>query len=83
MLWSPRMVLRTLLGGWGLGPRYNLINLKAEQPLLDAILPVYEQGKLTIPIDSTFSFTDQGVKDAFAKLDSARAKGKIVVKVAD
>ena len=40
-------------------------------------------GKLTIPIDSVYDFSEGGVKAAFERLDEGRARGKVVIEVRD
>jgi NADPH:quinone reductase-like Zn-dependent oxidoreductase len=44
-------------------------------------LTLHTQGKLPLEVDSVFPFTDDGVKDAFDKLDTARVRGKVVIKL--
>merc|ERR1712226_1607615 len=47
------------------------------------VLEWIENGSLTIPIDETFPFTTQGVSQAFQKVASGHAHGKVVVKIAN
>ena len=42
---------------------------------------MYEAGDLPVVVEAVYPFTDQGVKDAFAHLDTGRTRGKVVVKV--
>jgi len=81
--WSPRQILRTSLGKFGLGPRYYCINLTAKAEFLSPALELFNDGRLVVPIDSVFPFTEQGVRDAFERLDTGRAKGKVVIQVAN
>ena len=83
-LTHPRQFVRTFLGWLGLAPSYHAIDLQPSPAALESILPlVSKPGGLTIPIDSVYDFTDEGVRSAFERLDSGRARGKVVVKVKD
>jgi len=46
---------------------------------LKSAIDLYEQGGLPLEIDSTFPFNDSGIQKAFERLDTARARGKVVV----
>ncbi|KAK2614770.1 hypothetical protein N8I77_001572 [Diaporthe amygdali] len=76
-LWNPQMALRALLGRAGLGPSYACVNLEFKYSYLEEILRL---PKDKIIIDSTFNF-DQA-REAFERLNTGRARGKVVVKVA-
>ena len=75
-LWNPKMVIRTVLGKVGLGQSYDCVNLEFRKEWLEETLDL---DRSKIILDSTWEF-DQ-VVEAFAKLSSGRARGKVVVKV--
>jgi NADPH:quinone reductase-like Zn-dependent oxidoreductase len=75
-LWNPKMVIRTLFGRVGMGKSYDCVNLEFRKEWLEEALGLDPS---SITIDSTWEF-DQ-VAEAFAKLNSGRARGKVVVKV--
>jgi NADPH:quinone reductase-like Zn-dependent oxidoreductase len=75
------VIKRALLPGLlGVGKRKYSFYLASNDPrALERIAGWVKEGKLTVSIDEVFGF--DGVKEAFAKLSSGRAKGKIVVQV--
>jgi NADPH:quinone reductase-like Zn-dependent oxidoreductase len=75
-LTSPRMVLRKLLGMIGWGEVYDCIILEHNAEFLrEALeLPVDK-----ILIDSVFEFDK--AKEAYERLNTARARGKVVVRI--
>ncbi|THW67714.1 GroES-like protein [Aureobasidium pullulans] len=75
-LWNPQMVVRTLLGKIGVGKSYACVNLKFQKEWLEETLSLDRE---KIIIDSTWEF-DQA-KEAFAKLNTGRATGKVIVRV--
>jgi len=75
-LWNPKMVIRTVVGKVGLGRSYDCVNLEFRKEWLEETLSL---DRSKIILDSTWEF-DQ-VVEAFAKLNSGRARGKVVVKV--
>ncbi|THW09969.1 GroES-like protein [Aureobasidium pullulans] len=75
-LWNPQMVVRTLLGKIGVGKSYACVNLKFQKEWLEKTLSLDRE---KIIIDSTWEF-DQA-KEAFAKLNTGRATGKVIVRV--
>ncbi|THW77834.1 GroES-like protein [Aureobasidium pullulans] len=75
-LWNPQMVVRTLLGKIGVGKSYACVNLKFQKEWLEERLSLDRE---KIIIDSTWEF-DQA-KEAFAKLNTGRATGKVIVRV--
>ncbi|KKY33989.1 putative reticulon-4-interacting protein mitochondrial precursor [Diaporthe ampelina] len=75
-LWNPQMVLRALLGRFGLGPSYTCVNLEFKYPYLEEILSL---PKDKIIIDNTFDFNQ--VREAFDRLNTGRARGKVIVRV--
>ncbi|KAK8079756.1 hypothetical protein PG997_007574 [Apiospora hydei] len=77
-LWNPQMVLRALLGRIGLGFSYTCINLEVKPPNLEGVLSL---PKDKIFIDSTFGFDE--AMEAFERLNSSRARGKVIVRVSD
>ena len=76
-LTSPRMVLRKVLGMLGWGEHYDCIILAQNKDFLQEAVDSLPKEK--IAVDSTFSF--EQVKEAFARLDTGRARGKVVVEV--
>lgn len=76
-LWNPQMAIRALLGRAGLGPSYACVNLDFKYPWLEEILSL---PKDKIIIDSTFDFNQ--AREAFDRLNTGRARGKVVVRVA-
>lgn len=77
-LWNPQMFVRWLMGRLGLwSVEYDCANIDMQKPWLEeaAHLP---QDKLII--DSVFEFDK--AKEAFERLNTSRARGKVVVKVA-
>jgi len=65
-------------------PRFNYAGfycLKNNAEQQKQLASLIADGKLTLKIDSTFAFTLEGVKSAFAKSMSGKAMGKIVVNV--
>ncbi|KAK8051204.1 alcohol dehydrogenase [Apiospora rasikravindrae] len=75
-LWNPQMVLRALLGRIGLGFSYTCINLEVRRPNLEGVLRL---PKDKIFIDSTYGFDE--AMEAFDRLNSSRARGKVIVRV--
>jgi len=75
-LWHPRMLLRMLLGRTGLGNPYDCVNLELNAKYLEETLRLPRE---KITIDSIFEF-DQ-VPDAFERLNTARTRGKVVVRI--
>jgi len=43
------------------------------------VLEWMDQGKLSIPLEPSYEFTSQGVRDAFTKVASGHAHGKVVI----
>ncbi|KAF4548963.1 Zinc-binding dehydrogenase-like protein 5 [Elsinoe fawcettii] len=77
-LWNPQMVIRSWLGRLGLGNSYECVNLEVKSELLEEALRL-EQEKIVV--DSVFGFGE--VREAFERLNTGRARGKVVVKVDD
>ncbi|GAB7352680.1 hypothetical protein MBLNU459_g3041t1 [Dothideomycetes sp. NU459] len=75
-LWNPQMLLRNFLGRWGLGLKYDCVNLAFDRGYLEEALRLDKQ---KIAVDSTFEF-DQ-VREAFERLNTGRTRGKVIVKV--
>ena len=76
-LWNPQMLLRSWLGRAGLGPSYDCVNLDLNKTFLEDTLRLPRD---KIVIDSTFGF-DQ-VREAFERLNTGRARGKVIINVA-
>jgi NADPH:quinone reductase-like Zn-dependent oxidoreductase len=75
-LWSPKMVIRTLFGRVGLGKSYDCVNLEFRKEWLEE---TFGLDRSKIVVDSTWEF--EQVVEAFTKLNSGRARGKVIVKV--
>ena len=73
----PRMVLRWLLGRIGLGNSYECIILEPRKEWLEECTKL--KGDDEIIIDSTFDFGR--AKEAFERLGTGRARGKVVVEL--
>jgi reticulon-4-interacting protein 1, mitochondrial len=73
----PRMTLRWLLGYLGLGNSYECIVLDAKQQWLEECTKL--KGDDQIIIDSVFAL-DKAM-EAYERLDTGRARGKVVVQV--
>jgi NADPH:quinone reductase-like Zn-dependent oxidoreductase len=77
LYWTrPMMMLRYYLGKFGLGKSYHCIVLDAKKEYLEEALRLPTD---KIIIDSTFDF-GRG-KEAYERLDTARARGKVVVQI--
>ena len=76
-LWNPQMLIRSWLGRLGLSYVYDCVNLELKRPFLEETLRLPAD---KIIIDSTYNF-DQ-VREAFERLSTGRARGKIVIRVA-
>jgi NADPH:quinone reductase-like Zn-dependent oxidoreductase len=76
-LFYPRMVLRWLWGRFGWGERYDCIILDQKKEYLEEAMRVLPVEK--IMVDSTFAFED--AKMAFERLNTGRARGKVVVEI--
>lgn len=75
-LWNPQMLLRALVGRAGLGPSYTCVNLECRTSYLEEVLQL---PKDKIIIDSTFDFDH--VQEAFERLNTGHARGKVVIKI--
>ena len=77
-LWHPKMLMRMLMGKYGLSElKYDCLNLELKKPWLEETVSLPQD---KIIIDSTWKF-DQ-VREAFERLNTSRARGKVVVTVA-
>lgn len=73
----PRMWIRNLMGRWGLSSlKYDCVNLKFRKDWMEQTFKLPNDN---ITIDSTWKF-DQA-KEAFERLNTGRARGKVVVTV--
>jgi reticulon-4-interacting protein 1, mitochondrial len=73
----PKMYLRWLFGYLGLGNSYECIILDAKKEYLEECTKL--KGDSEIIIDSTFDFGR--AKEAFERMDTGRARGKVVVEL--
>ncbi|KAK4055234.1 hypothetical protein OIV83_000514 [Microbotryomycetes sp. JL201] len=81
-LWNPSMVIRHLKGWLGLGPRYACIGLTASAEYLQKAVEATKPDRpreTVVQIDSEYEF--ENVPKAFERLDSGRARGKVIVRV--
>ncbi len=76
-LTHPRMVLRWLLGRIGVGNSYECIILELRREWLEECTKL--NGEKEIIIDSVFDFGR--VMEAYERLNTARARGKVVVEL--
>ncbi|KAI0126174.1 alcohol dehydrogenase [Xylariales sp. AK1849] len=72
----PRMVLRWFLGCLGVGKSYECISLQLNEGWLEKAT---ELRKEDVIIDSVYSFDK--VKEAYERLNTGRAKGKVVIEI--
>ena len=75
-LLNPQMVFRWALGKLGLGVHYDCLGLAFRKDFLEEVLQLPTE---KIVIDSTFGF-DQ-VPEAFERLNTGRARGKVCIKI--
>lgn len=72
------MLLRTVMGQIGLGPKYYCINLSSGEEEMGALLRWSAEGKIKPVIDGEPWGRDH-VGEAYGRLESGRARGKVVV----
>lgn len=77
-LTNPQMLLRTVLGQIGLGPRYFCINLTTGEEEMGALLRWTAEGRIKPVIDGE-AWGREHVGEAYGRLESGRARGKVVV----
>ena len=77
-LFTPSMIFRSLKSLIGYGPRYYCISLSPTAENTNQMFAMLNKGTIKPIIDSVFKFNDQ-VKQAYTRLDTSRAKGKIVI----
>jgi len=77
-LFTPSMIFRSLKSMIGLGPRYYCINLSVTEENTNQMFSMLNKGTIKPVIDSIFEFSNQ-VKQAYERLNTSRAKGKIVI----
>ncbi|QRV89387.1 Zinc-binding dehydrogenase [Ceratobasidium sp. AG-Ba] len=75
---SPAMMTRTFMGALGLGPRYYCVDFTTGEEEVGALLKLSAEQQIKPVIDGK-AFGRSQVRDAYAKLESGRAKGKVVV----
>jgi len=86
MNWFLKLVMRLLSRGVRkrakcLGVRYSFLFMRAEGQQLGEITSLIEAGVIRPVVDKVFPFERTG--DALAYVETGRAKGKVVIKVAD
>ncbi|CAK9022622.1 NADPH-dependent alkenal/one oxidoreductase [Durusdinium trenchii] len=70
----------------GTHPKYQLVSSKLKKDTLPRLLDLATQGKIRSVIENggePFPFTQEGVVEAFSKLESGHAHGKVVIRVAE
>lgn len=75
-LTNPWMVLRHFMGSFGIVPRYDCINIDCRKEWLEEINSYNEKDVI---VDSVFAFDK--TKEAFAKMNTGRCRGKVVIEV--
>lgn len=76
-LWYPRMLARMIMGRLGLsGLKYDCVNLELKIKWLEEALGLPTE---KIVIDSTWKF--EQTKEGFERLNTGRARGKVVIKL--
>ncbi len=65
----------------GLGIRYSFLFMRAQGQQLSEITSLIESGVIRPVVDKVFPFERAG--DALAYVETGRAKGKVVITVAD
>ena len=78
-LTHPRMLLRWLFGYLGLGSSYECVTLDARKEWLEETTKLNPESDIII--DSVFDF--ERAKEAFERLNTGRARGKVVVEIKD
>ncbi|GAA5866292.1 hypothetical protein JCM3774_006605 [Rhodotorula dairenensis] len=78
-LTTPRMLVRMLKGWAGYGFRYSCIMMANHKEWLAEVGHLVANGNLRVEIDSEFQFEE--VEKAYERLNTGRARGKIVVHV--
>ncbi|KAI7024406.1 hypothetical protein KC355_g1410, partial [Hortaea werneckii] len=74
---APLQWIRWAKGYFGLGESYDVVVLELKKEWLQEAVDTLRPEEIFI--DSTFNFED--AKKAFERLDTGRARGKVVVKV--
>ncbi|GMH99215.1 hypothetical protein TrST_g6329 [Triparma strigata] len=76
----PRLLWRKFKSNFT-SPGYQIFLTDSNSSDLDVLTQLVNEGKLKASIDSTFQFTDEGVREMFKKQMSGRTKGKNVMEV--
>jgi len=76
-LFWPRMVLRWAWGRYGWGEKYDCIVLDQKKEYLEEACETLSPEKIVV--DSTFAFED--AKKAFERLNTGRARGKVIIEI--
>ncbi len=58
-----------------------MTTMSNEVPVQDELIQLVSAGQLSVPIDQSFSFDEQGVRDLFAKVRTGKSLGKNVLRV--
>ena len=77
-LFTPAMIFRSLKSMIGFGPRYYCINLSSTEENTNQMFYMLNKDTIKPVIDSVFEFSHR-VKEAYERLDTSRAKGKVVI----
>ena len=77
---TTRLLWPGFLGG--MKRRYSVVTLKPEASELQEMIEWMKEGKIKAVIDDVFDMEEKGAVRAFQKLKTGRAKGKILVRIA-
>jgi NADPH:quinone reductase-like Zn-dependent oxidoreductase len=61
------------------GVRYRYLFMRPSGPELEELAALVDAGKLEVVVDRVFPFAE--IREAFAYLETGRAKGKVVVRM--
>jgi len=75
----PSQFIRSLKGWVGWGPRYACVNLEMKKEWLEEVGELTEKEEFRVVVDQEFGFEEVG--KAFERLNTGRARGKVVVNV--
>lgn len=75
-LFEPKLIWRSLMGLFGFGPSYLCINMETRKSWLEDLVRLPTS---RIIIDSVFPFTE--VKEAYERLNTGHATGKVVMRM--
>lgn len=74
------MLLPTFLGG--VPRQFRMTRIKVTKEHIDGVGNLMQNREMTPVLDSTWKFNDDGIKGAYARIMTGRARGKVVIKIA-